>query len=159
MRKTIALIGLLLATVSWFGFAADKPEPAGFGTLTVESMTQGQLLWLKGRVAEASYTFTDQNRASCKVKIPVAIGGMSEPDIGISNTPGLTIVVLSQQLNDALIQGKPISSEDWRFTTQLNSEGDGLIVSGIKPNEHFVLNSRKRWISWFMSEKPVATCL
>lgn len=131
-----------------------------FGTLTIEQMTQGQLLWLKGRVGEGSYTFTDQNQQDCSVKVPVAIGGFAQPDLAVKTTKGLTIVVVSQQLNDAILQGERINSKEWRFSKQLgNGDIDGIIANGIEISEGFVLNSKRRWISWFMGDKTSLTCL
>jgi hypothetical protein len=157
MKKLILLNMFLSAFVSAFSYAS----PSGtFGILTIDNMTQGQLLWLKGRVGEASYTFTRQDESTCIVKVPVAVGSISEPDLGISETKGLTIVVVSQRLNDALMQGERINSKDWRFTTQEDDDNvDGLITSGISLKEGFVLNSQKRWISWFLGNKQNPVCL
>lgn len=160
MKKLILLNMFLAAFISVFSYASTVSPSGAFGILTVDNMTQGQLLWLKGRVGEASYTFTRQDERTCIVKVPVAVGSISEPDLGISETKGLTIVVVSQQLNDALMQGERINSEDWRFTTLEDDDNvDGLIASGISLREGFILNSKRRWGSWFMGNKQSPVCL
>jgi len=158
MKNIIILSVFLSAFISLFS-SASTTVTSGFGILTADNTTQGQLLWLKGRIADASYTFTRQDDKTCVVKVPVAIGSVAEPDVGITTTKGLTIIVMSQRLNEALLQGQPIDSEDWNFTTQAGNDNfDGRIVDGISPSEGFILNSRRRWISWFMGFKQSPIC-
>lgn len=157
MKKIILLNILLSAFISIYSYAAPLNT---FGILTIDKMTQGQLLWLKGRVGEANYTFTNQNEATCTLKVSVAVGSISEPDFGINETKGLTIVVVSQQLNDALIEGKRVDSKNWNFTVKEDDDKvDGQIVDGINLKEGFVLNSKRRWVSWLMGNKHSPICL
>ncbi len=158
MKKVIILTVFLSAFVSLFSSASNR-VPSGLGVLTVDNTTQGQLLWLRGRIADASYTFTRQDDKTCNIKVPVVIGSIAEPDIGITTTKGFTIIVMSQRLNEALLQGHPISSEDWSFTTHEGDDNsDGRIVEGISPREAFILNSKRRWISWFLDFKQTPVC-
>ncbi|MDX1303013.1 hypothetical protein [Photobacterium sp.] len=160
MKKVILLNMFLSTFISVFSYASTVSPSGAFGILTVDNMTQGQLFWLKGRVGEASYTFTRQDEKTCIVKVPVAVGSISEPDLSISETKGLTIIVMSQRLNDALMQGERINSKDWNFTTQEDDDNiDGVIASGMSLKEDFVLNSKRRWISWFMGSKQSQACL
>ncbi|KWT99234.1 hypothetical protein [Vibrio toranzoniae] len=159
MKKAITLHVFLSVFISTFSGAITLSPADTFGTLTIDTMTQGQLLWLNGRVGEANYIFTRQDEKICTVQVPVAVGSIAEPDLGISKTKGLTIVVVSQRLNDALIQGKRVNSKDWRFTTkEYNGNVDGLIVNGINLEEGFILNSKRKWVSWFLGDKPSVVC-
>ncbi|WP_076589154.1 hypothetical protein [Vibrio ostreicida] len=159
MKRVIILNMLLSVFISQFSYALTAPPSGALGVLTVDNMRQGQLFRLNGRVGEANYTFTHQDKKTCSVKVPVAVGSLSEANLGITKTKGLTIVVLSQRLNKALIQGKRVMSIDWHFARQAEADNvDGLIVSGISPNEGFVLNSRRRWISWFLGKSQSAVC-
>ncbi|OAN17799.1 hypothetical protein A3K86_02450 [Photobacterium jeanii] len=159
MKKVIILPMFLSIFVSVYSWASTISPPGSFGVLSVDSMTQGQLLWLKGRVGDAIYSFTHQDGKSCTLKVPVAVGRISEPDLNISQTKGLAIVVVSQRLNDALIQGKRINSEEWHFTTKQYDENiDGLITNGINVKEGFILNSKRKWISWFLKDEQNVVC-
>ncbi|MEZ8724348.1 hypothetical protein AB6D66_25100 [Vibrio pomeroyi] len=158
--KKVAILHLFLSVfVSTSSWAETISPTGGFGTLSVDNMTQGQLLWLNGRIGDAIYSFTLQDGKECTLKVPVAVGRISEPDFGISETEGLAIVVMSQRLNDALLQGKRINSEEWRFTTKTYDENiDGLIINGISFEEGFVLNSKRKWISWFLRDEQNVVC-
>ena len=156
MKNLMFINVFLFAFISNYSYASPSEI---FGMLTIDKMTQGQLLGLKGRVGEANYTFTSENKETCVLKISVAVGSISTPDIGINETEGFTIAVVSQQLNDALIEGKRINSRDWHFTTKESDEKvDGLIVNGIKFKEGFILNSKRRWISWLTGNKHSEIC-
>ncbi|AUI87933.1 hypothetical protein BS333_16230 [Vibrio azureus] len=158
--KKIAILHMFLSifvsTSSW----AKILSPAGsLGTLSVDNMTQGQLLWLNGRVGDAIYSFTLQDEKACSLKVPVAVGRISKPDFGISQTEGLVIFVMSQRLHDALLQGKRINSEEWHFTTKKYDENiDGLITNGVHFEEGFVLNSKRKWISWLLRDEQNVVC-
>ncbi len=159
MNRLTSLNTLLLVLICLASDYSLATPVKSFGTLSVDNMTQGKLLWLNGRIGEASYEYRLTNQLTCIIKVPVAVGRFAEPDIGISSTRGLTIIVLSQRLNDALIQGTSINREDWAFTTQKGDErADGLIVDGIEDNEGFVLNSRRKWISWFLDSRQQPEC-
>ncbi|MGF1788090.1 hypothetical protein L4D00_20030 [Photobacterium swingsii] len=159
MKKVIILHLFLSVFVSAYCWATTISPAGSFGTLSVDNMTQGQLLWLNGRVGDAIYSFTLQDGKACTLRVPIAVGRISEPDLGISETQGLAIVVISQRLNDALIQGKRITSEKWHFTTKAYDENaDGLITNGISLEEGFVLNSKRKWISWFLGDEQNVVC-
>ncbi|WP_261883923.1 hypothetical protein [Vibrio pelagius] len=159
MKNGIILPILLSVFVSTYSWAETLSPTGALGTLSVDKMTQGQLFWLKGRVGGAIYSFTRQDGKACTLKVPIAVGRISESNFGISETEGLNIVVMSQRLNNALLQGKRISSEEWHFTTKAYSEDiDGFIVNGIGSEEGFVLNSKRRWISWFLGDSQNLDC-
>lgn len=159
MKQSTLFNVFLSAFVSAYSVAGTISPAGSLGTLTLDNMTQGQLLWLKGRVGEANYIFTRQDEKICSVKVPVAVGSLSEPGLGFSETTGLRIFVVSRRLNDALIEGERISSRDWRFSTKENVPNtDGLIARGISLKEGFVLNSKRKWVSWFLKEKPSVVC-
>ena len=159
MKKRLCINLFFSFFISIFSYPSIASPSGTLGTLTVDNMMQGEFLWLKGRVGEGRYTFIHQDKRTCTINVAVAVGNISESNLGISETKGLTIVVVSQQLNDALIQGKRITSEDWHLTTQKNDDSiDGLIINGVTPKEGFVLNSKRRWISWFMGDKNSPVC-
>lgn len=56
MKKAITLHVFLSVFISTFSGAITLSPADTFGTLTIDTMTQGQLLWLNGRVGEANYT-------------------------------------------------------------------------------------------------------
>lgn len=159
MKKVAILHMFLSVFVSTSSWAETISPTGGFGILSVDNMTQGQLLWLNGRVGDATYSFTRQDGKACTLKVPVAVGRISEPGLGISETKGLAIVIVSQRLNDALLQGKRIISKEWHFTTKAYDENiDGLITNGVGPEEGFVLNSKRKWISWLLRDEQNVVC-
>ncbi|MGX9418886.1 hypothetical protein ACXJY6_17350 [Vibrio sp. RC27] len=152
MRKLILISIVLLAAVPRLSYGAPKLTPNYVGELTVESMRQGNLLWLQGRVGEGRYRYNDEYGKTCTLKIPVVVGSMSGSGINISTISGMTISVISKRLNDALIHGERINNLDWNFSISTKGELDGLIVNGISEEESFILNSKNRWVSWLSGE-------
>lgn len=61
MKKAIILNVFLSVFISTFSGAITLSSADTFGILTIDTMTQGQLLWLNGRVGEANYIFTRQD--------------------------------------------------------------------------------------------------
>ncbi|WED27610.1 hypothetical protein L3V77_05075 [Vibrio sp. DW001] len=154
----------LLALLSIFAIAqATELEslPEGtMGILTVENMTEGQLFWMKGRVGEGKYTSVDAQNRHCSMTVPIAIGGFADTRLGVHSVQGLTIAITNQELSDALMSGQRIHSEDWVIRAAMEAEpADGYIISGIETTEQFILNSRRRWISWLLDDTPRLTCL
>ncbi len=67
---------------------------------------------------------------------------------------------MTEKLSNALLQGERINSKDWQFDSTLHSsKTDGVVISGISGKEGFVLNSRRRWISWMTGENYPSDCL
>ncbi len=129
------------------------------GLLTITKMTQGQLLWLKGRVGEGKYQAKNAQGQECSIEVPVAIGSFSQADIGIHSTQGLMIAITNPRLSEAILEGQRIHSDDWVFSTkEERKKVDGYIVSGIAADEGFILNSRRRWISWLLDAEPQVIC-
>jgi hypothetical protein len=156
----LKLIITLLSIISTFAYSEAKeidslPAPI-IGTLTVDNMTEGQLLWMKGKVGEGKYLGIDQQGRHCSINVPVVIGHFSETRVGVHETNGFIIAITSRGLSEALLSGRPINNTDWVFREKAPS--DGYIMSGIEPTEQFILNSRSRWISWFLDEKRTAVC-
>lgn len=61
--------------------------------------------------------------------------------------------------SDALIKGERINSNEWHFAGMAEQlSADGYIVKGIEADEGFVLNSKRRWISWLLDDKPALNC-
>lgn len=126
---------LLSALIFAYQVIADEepylfPEDA-IGVLEVNDMTSGQLLWLRGRVGEGSYTWVDQTGNHCTMKIPVAIGRIADSGLSIGSAGGMRMIVMSKDLNEALVQGERVNSKEWRFTEFGEGEADGWIVDGI----------------------------
>ncbi|WP_253815937.1 hypothetical protein [Vibrio coralliilyticus] len=153
---------LLSALIFAYQVIADEephlvPEEA-IGVLEVNDMTSGQLLWLRGRVGEGSYTWVDQTGSHCTMKVPVAIGQIADSGLSIGSAGGMKMIVMSKDLNEALVQGERVNSKEWRFTKFGEGEADGWIVDGISLHEAFVLNSRRRWVSWLMGDTRSELC-
>ena len=79
------------------------------------------------------------------------------------NTPHYNIYEYSREkcgsLSDALIKGERINSNEWHFAGMAGQlSADGYIVKGIEADEGFVLNSKRRWISWLLDDKPALNC-
>lgn len=154
-----AILKMAFPLLTLFSQATSAYSSDAIGHLTVDSMTQGQLIWLKGRVGEGVYTFTDPRSRVCSIKVPVAIGSVSDSSLGFSQTNGLSIAVISDQLNKALLSGERINSQDWHFSMRHGEvNADALIVYGISDKEGFALNSKRKWISWFTNEKQGVDC-
>ncbi|CAK4068425.1 hypothetical protein [Vibrio sp. 16] len=158
--KIWIIFGLLLSCSS-YAVAKHHPEIPNdaIGVLTVESTTQGELLWIKGRVGSGQYISIDQQGRHCSLEVPVAIGEVGDADIGIEWAKGLTMIITSQALSDALNQGKRVNSADWRISYVTEArQADARVVSGITADEGFILNSRRRWISWLLDDRPAPIC-
>ncbi|WP_342608896.1 hypothetical protein [Vibrio tritonius] len=122
-------------------------------------MTQGQLLWLKGRVGEGIYRFT-RNHQQCERLIPVVVGSQDGNSIGISDTEGLSIAVTSDKLNQALQSGERVLSSNWQFAYGVQShQVDGVVLNGVNKSETFILNSRQRWVWWLLDGSVQVRCL
>lgn len=160
----VRLFITLLALMSAFATAqTTKTEnlPEGtMGILTVKSMTEGQLFWLKGRVGQGVYTRVDEQNRHCSIEVPIAIGGFSKIQLAIHSVQGLMIAITSRELSDSLMSGQRINSDDWVFRSAIeNQPADGYIISGIEPTEQFILNSRRRWVSWLLDDTSKLICL
>ena len=158
-------IGLKTVLIMWLGlfhlqaWAGDVKVTEPLGVITVSKMTQGQLLWLKGRVGEGIYRFT-RNHQQCELLIPVAVGSRDGNSIGISDTEGLSIAVTSDKLNQALQSGERVLSSNWQFAYGAQShQVDGVVLNGVNKSETFVLNSRQRWVSWLLDGRAQVRCL
>lgn len=159
MKGAFVTFILLISTVN--PAFSETIEDSTKGTLTVQTMTQGQLLWLKGRVGDGYYVGRNQRGESCRLKVPVAIGQYTEQGrLSVNQVEGVKIVITSQQLNDAILNGKAIRSDEWVIspTYEPTEEVDGYIVSGISSDEGFALNAKRRWVSWLLDDKNQPVC-
>ncbi|AMG13948.2 hypothetical protein ACSTDZ_07750 [Vibrio vulnificus] len=164
MKYYVALLSLFCST-AWGEISMPHDFPSGAkGILSVEKMTEGQFFWLRGRVGEGRYTRFDEFGRHCSYQIPVVAGAMADAGFSVNTVSGMFVIVMSQRLNDALLAGERISSAHWRFVVlpnELSSSEqvmDGYIVEGVLPDEHFILNSKRRWISWLAGDKRSETC-
>jgi len=161
MLKTITVA---LAMVSGLSLAqniqADLQSQKIVGILVVKHMTEGRLMWLKGRVGEGKYTRIDEKGRHCTLEVPVAIGAFSEAQISVRSSNGIAIVITNSELSEKLVSGGRINSTDWVFSQNEGvSNSDGYVLSGLEPSEGFVLNSRRRWVSWLLDDKPSEVCI
>lgn len=157
MKNVIKL--LFLCSASAVAVASQQVPSNSLGVIVADQMTQGQLVWLKGRVGNAIYRFSDPDGRDCTMELPVAIGSVSDSGLGFSETKGFTLYVVSEKLNHAIQRGQRINSEKWRFSPNVSdSPIDGFIAGGISKDEGFILNSKRRWISWLMGEEPKLEC-
>ncbi|MBR7630689.1 MULTISPECIES: hypothetical protein [Aeromonas] len=158
--KHLLLLFMLICPVVFAEAANIHHFPEGAqGILSVERLTQGKLLWLQGRVGEGSYTRVDSEGRHCTIKVPVVVGRVANTGLGIEAVGGLSIIVMNKRLSDALIKGERINSNEWQFAALAERRGaDGYIVKGIEADEGFVLNSKRRWISWLLDETPMLHC-
>ncbi|EGR0393243.1 hypothetical protein OC506_09180 [Vibrio vulnificus] len=164
MRFRLVLLSLFCST-AWGEISMPHDFPSGAkGILSVEKMTEGQFFWLRGRVGEGRYTRFDELGRHCSYEIPVVAGAMADAGFSVNTVSGMFVIVMSQRLNDALLAGERISSTNWRFSVSSNElssseQGiDGYIVEGASPDEYFILNSKRRWISWLSGDKRSETC-
>ncbi|EJL6274983.1 hypothetical protein NMR36_003100 [Vibrio cholerae] len=166
MRTLLVLLLISMANLASANLASADPLKLNdhlpeqtIGLLTITKMTQGQLLWLKGRVGEGKYQAKNAQGQECSIEVPVAIGSFSQADIGIHSTQGLMIAITNSRLSEAILAGQKIHSDDWVFgTKEERKKVDGYIVSGIAADEGFILNSRRRWISWLLDAEPQVIC-
>lgn len=137
------------------GYSSTNSNLEYYGTLRVANMVQGTLLWLDGRVGQGIYTYKGDDDQTCTLRVPVAVGNLAGSGVSIREIKGMSIIVRSQRLSEALIQGERITNSDdyWRFSFHDSHGFDGVLESGINTQEHFILNSRKRWVAWLAGEK------
>jgi len=113
LRITIFSLAILFCG-SLYAHSTNFPTSA-IGVLEVNKMTSGELIWMKGRVGEASYTSVDREGQHCTAKIPLAIGQLTRSGIGVEMSQGVKIIVTSQRLDAALRRGERIISHEWIF--------------------------------------------
>ena len=159
MKYVLLLLMSFGSSVSAEAMNPHSLPTGAMGILQVERLTQGELLWMQGRVGEGVYTTTNQAGQHCSIKVPVAVGQIKKSGLGIDSVTGLTIIVMNPTLSAALINGERVRSDEWQFSAQTDSRSaDGYITEGIKESEGFVLNSKRRWISWLLEDKPELHC-
>ncbi|MDO6685882.1 MULTISPECIES: hypothetical protein [unclassified Agarivorans] len=159
MRNILFTLALIAAVFTGQAATIDLNPPKVLGVLKVKHTTEGNLLWLQGRVGEGQYSTIDDAGKQCSIDVPIAIGHLTKTHIGIVKQPGLEIAITNPELNHQLLSGKPVASDNWIFRPADDSlPADGYLVSGINPEESFVLNSRRRWISWLLNDQPNLVC-
>ncbi|WP_070964432.1 hypothetical protein [Vibrio sonorensis] len=133
-----------------------------FGVLKANEMTQGELLWMEGRVGNATYQFQRSKGEICELKVPVAIGRFTRAGLGFSDAQGVMVKVVSERLHQALLKGERVTNRDWKISIMSGEStdlpNDGYIVSGIEQEEGFVFNSRRKWVSWLLDDEPTTLC-
>ncbi|EJL6400016.1 hypothetical protein NMR73_003003 [Vibrio navarrensis] len=135
-----------------------------FGVVSVGKMNQGELIWLRGRVGDGRYTHVNKQGQHCTLSVPVAVGQVIDSGLGIEEAAGLSIIVMSDKLNHALLSGERIISDQWQFVfwprdgAEEIPQVDGYIVQGIEAKESFVLNSKRRWVSWLTGDSRLLRC-
>ncbi|EMQ2877933.1 hypothetical protein V9N52_003228 [Vibrio navarrensis] len=135
-----------------------------FGVVSVGKMNQGELFWLRGRVGDGRYTHVNKQGQHCTLSVPVAVGQVTDSGLGIEEAAGLSIIVMSDKLNHALLSGERIISDQWQFVfwpregAEEIPQVDGYIVQGIEVKESFVLNSKRRWVSWLTGDSRLLRC-
>ncbi|EOU2461806.1 hypothetical protein ACNTOD_000695 [Vibrio navarrensis] len=156
---------LLLAPLAWGQGEMVHHFPQGaFGVVSVGKMNQGELIWLRGRVGDGRYTHVNKQGQHCTLSVPVAVGQVIDSGLGIEEAAGLSIIVMSDKLNHALLSGERIISDQWQFVfwprdgAEEIPQVDGYIVQGIEAEESFVLNSKRRWVSWLTGDSRLLRC-
>ncbi|KGK19859.1 hypothetical protein [Vibrio navarrensis] len=156
---------LLLAPLAWGqGEMAHHFPQGAFGVVSVGKMNQGELIWLRGRVGDGRYTHVNKQGQHCTLSVPVAVGQVIDSGLGIEEAAGLSIIVMSDKLNHALLSGERIISDQWQFVfwprdgAEEILQVDGYIVQGIEAKESFVLNSKRRWVSWLTGDSRLLRC-
>lgn len=156
---------LLLAPLAWGQDQMTHNLPQGaLGVVSVGKMNQGELIWLRGRVGDGRYTHMNEQGQHCTLSVPVAVGQIGDSGLGIEEAAGLSIIVMSDKLNHALLSGERILSDQWQFVFWPRKgaaklpQADGYIVQGIEAKESFVLNSKRRWVSWLSGDSRLLRC-
>ncbi|GDY25983.1 hypothetical protein AHAT_18730 [Agarivorans sp. Toyoura001] len=159
MRNILFTLVLIAAAFTGQAATIDLNPLKVLGVLKVKHTTEGNLLWLQGRVGEGQYSIVNEAGEQCSIDMPIAIGDLTKTHIGIVKQTGLEIAITNPQLNHQLLIGKPVTSDNWVFRRADESlPADGYLVSGINTEESFVLNSRRRWISWLLNDQPSLVC-
>lgn len=164
MKPYLTLL-LLLAPLAWGQDQMTHNLPQGaLGVVSVGKMNQGELIWLRGRVGDGRYTHMNEQGQHCTLSVPVAVGQIGDSGLGIEEAAGLSIIVMSDKLNHALLSGERILSDQWQFVFLPRKgaaklpQADGYIVQGIEAKESFVLNSKRRWVSWLSGDSRLLRC-
>lgn len=164
MKPYLTLL-LLLAPLAWGQDEMTHNLPQGaLGVVSVGKMNQGELIWLRGRIGDGRYTHTNEQGQHCTLSVPVAVGQVTDSGLGIEEAAGLSIIVMSDKLNHALLSGERILSDQWQFVfwprkgAEEILQVDGYIVQGIDAKESFVLNSKRRWVSWLTGDSRLLRC-
>lgn len=159
MKYALFMLIFIGAMVSAETMNPHSLPTGAIGILHVDRLTQGKLLWMQGRVGQGVYTTTNQAGQHCSITVPVAVGQIEQSGFGIDSVTGLSIIVMNPTLSAAMINGDRIRSDEWRFSTHTDSHSvDGYITQGIKESEGFVLNAKRRWLSWLLEDSPELHC-
>ncbi|GAB3479331.1 hypothetical protein [Marinomonas epiphytica] len=153
--QNVMLIGLVIMSVS-VG-AKEAPMANILGALRASEMTEGELVYMKGRVGEAYYHVMDHS-STCILTVPVVIGQFTKASMGIKSQKGFELYVLSHDLHQAILSGERIAHHEWTFSKQVGPDVDGLITYGIDSDDGFILNSRRRWLSWVTGYDEPEAC-
>ncbi len=133
------------------------------GVIYSETMTEGTLFWLHGKVGEGIYVSRDRQGELCSLPIPIVAGSMNGSGVGISSAKPLHMLVLNTQLDDDIKAGKRIESSAFKVRYandgSTDDESDDIVVlEGLSSDDGFILNSRRRWISWLLNEPLDHSC-
>ncbi|MZI95568.1 hypothetical protein F9817_20520 [Vibrio sp. CAIM 722] len=129
------------------------------GIVKASSMVEGEFFWIKGKVGEGRYYFTNPDGQQCSITVALVVGSKAEASIGIHSGTNIVIDVLNEQLSQDIQQGQPITSEAWQIGTTQNIEhADAIIKTGLNPEDGFIINSRPRWRSWWFDNVPQKVC-
>ena len=151
----LTLVGFLLPL-----HAEQAPPKKVLGTLSVHSMTQGALFFMAGRVGEAIYQYQSPLQETCALVVPVVVGSRVNTSVGVAEVAGFSLQVYSEELHSSLISGQRIMRQDWHFSYDpLAINKDGVITEGIEREEVFILNSKRRWVSWITGYDEPENCL
>ena len=159
MKPVLSILCLTLVGFLSPLHAEQAPPQKVLGTLSVHSMTQGALFFMAGRVGEAIYQYQSPRQETCTLLVPVVVGSRVSTSVGVSDVAGFSLQVYSKELHNSLISGQRIMRQDWHFGYDaLATDKDGVITEGIEQEEAFILNSKRRWVSWITGDSNRLSC-
>lgn len=152
--KTSFVAGLLFLVLSLpisANSVAGLPAiPVGaVGVVEINQVQEGNLVYLKGMKGEGRYITRNQAGELCEIApVPFLAGGFNGRDVSLLQRGPILLSVYSKAIDEQLRFGKEVTSQDARIGLD-DGEADMVIASGLSLDDHFILNPRPVWSSWW----------
>ena len=148
-----------------FSVSANSIMPAipvgAKGLVVIESVSNGNLLRMRGWVGEGKYLTFNQFGQRCAIdSIEFIAGSFTNTDISIVEAAPVTIAVYGDNISKRLFADEQINSQDYQIAYAGEQQAAEMkVISGVVPTMTFILNPKRKWASWFREESKARVCM
>ena len=130
--------------------AALPTIPIGaIGVIEIDQVQEGNLVYLKGMKGEGRYVTRNQRGELCEIApVPFLAGGFNGHQVSLLHREPILLSIYSADVDEQLRFGKEVTSQDAHVRLAFG-EADIVIDSGLGLSDHFILNPRPVWSSWW----------